>query len=338
MKFSVILANYNGERYLAEAIESVLHQTYSDFEFIIVDDGSTDTSKEIIEKYKSDRRIYFLNQRENQGQANAFNLGIQKAECEIVCFIDSDDLWMPNKLKSLDYLVKISGNVAFYQSNLFFIQDDVKTDELFRPILTGGNIYQETLRTRRIPLFVPTSGLSFVRAVLRKIGPIPEQFRTCADGYLTRTAMCFGSVSNLSAALGYYRIHENNCTFNNPDYDEYIYKNRLLIPALNNFYEKNNLELKLMSFRGLFIFPLDSLKDQKESKSYHYLKAIKAMCLHKWIPMLKTLTIFISNLSIYEIVRIFWQSFLGILNTYLSKPILKIFSTMKVQNAAGEKS
>ena len=93
---SVILCNYNYGRFIAEGIDSVLNQTYSNFELIIVDDGSTDNSREVISAYK-DPRIKTVFQ-ENQGQAAAFNTGFSEARGDLVAFLDSDDIWKPEKL------------------------------------------------------------------------------------------------------------------------------------------------------------------------------------------------------------------------------------------------
>jgi glycosyltransferase involved in cell wall biosynthesis len=99
---SVIIPVYNGERYLAEAIESVLAQTYRPIEVIVVNDGSTDGSADIAQSYKI-RYIY----QPNQGVAVARNAGIAAARGDLIAFLDQDDLWAPNKLSvQVDYLLK----------------------------------------------------------------------------------------------------------------------------------------------------------------------------------------------------------------------------------------
>ena len=97
-KVSVILANYNEEKYIAEAIESVINQTYTNWELIIVDDASTDRSQEIINRYR-DTRIKTEFCKKNQHVAYASNLGIDMATGEYIAKIDSDDIWEPEKLE-----------------------------------------------------------------------------------------------------------------------------------------------------------------------------------------------------------------------------------------------
>lgn len=94
-KVSVIIPTYNRAHFIAQAVESVLMQTYQDFELIIIDDGSTDNTKEVLESYR-DRLHYFY--QENQGRSVARNRGIELAKGEYIAFLDSDDLWLPNKL------------------------------------------------------------------------------------------------------------------------------------------------------------------------------------------------------------------------------------------------
>ncbi len=95
---SIIMAVYNGEKYLAEAIESVLNQTDSNFELIIVDDGSTDQTAQTIQKYLS-QKVYSFWQ-PNQGQAAALNYGLKFAHHPYISFLDADDIYISTKLAS----------------------------------------------------------------------------------------------------------------------------------------------------------------------------------------------------------------------------------------------
>lgn len=102
---SVIMPAYNSEEYIRESIESVLVQTYSNWELLIVDDGSTDKTASIVQEYK-DIRIHYLHQ-SNCGVAAARNHGIREARGRYVAFLDSDDLWLPDKLnRQLQFMKK----------------------------------------------------------------------------------------------------------------------------------------------------------------------------------------------------------------------------------------
>jgi glycosyltransferase involved in cell wall biosynthesis len=97
---SVIMPSYNHQAYIHEAIESVLKQSFDDFELIIIDDASKDRSKEIIQAYEEkDDRIWAIYHRENQGIAKTVNEGLERAEGKFIALFSSDDLWRENKLK-----------------------------------------------------------------------------------------------------------------------------------------------------------------------------------------------------------------------------------------------
>ena len=100
---SIVTPVYNSENYIEETIKSVLEQSYTDWEWILVDDGSADRSAEIIEQY-NDSRIRLIRQK-NKGAAAARNRGIEAAKGRYIAFLDADDIWDPNKLtNSLQYM------------------------------------------------------------------------------------------------------------------------------------------------------------------------------------------------------------------------------------------
>lgn len=103
---SVVVPTYNRASLLKQAIDSVLEQTYTTWELLIIDDGSTDDTREIIAKYESDARIKYFVQR-NRGQAAARNVGIDKARGEFIAFLDSDNRWITDKLEQqINYLTR----------------------------------------------------------------------------------------------------------------------------------------------------------------------------------------------------------------------------------------
>src|SRR5690606_8126065 len=96
-RFSVIIPLYNKENFVAATIDSVLAQSFSDFELIVVDDGSSDNSGQIVQSY-TDKRITYI-RTENRGVSSARNLGIEKASADYITFLDADDLWKPDFLQ-----------------------------------------------------------------------------------------------------------------------------------------------------------------------------------------------------------------------------------------------
>jgi glycosyltransferase involved in cell wall biosynthesis len=113
MVFSIIIPTYNRANLLSKAIESVIEQTYTNWELIIVDDGSTDHTKELVENYsKKDNRFRYVYQ-ENAERSTARNNGIKNANGEYICFLDSDDYFLTNRLQSLYESIKDS-NIVYY--------------------------------------------------------------------------------------------------------------------------------------------------------------------------------------------------------------------------------
>ena len=96
---SIIMPSYNTASYIAESIKSVQSQSYPDWELLIVDDCSTDTTDKVVERFLSDNRIRYLKNEKNSGSAYSRNYALRNARGKWIAFLDSDDLWMPNKLK-----------------------------------------------------------------------------------------------------------------------------------------------------------------------------------------------------------------------------------------------
>ena len=97
-RVSIITPTYNRARFIGEAVESVLDQTMSDWELVIVDDGSTDDTRQVLERYLADSRIHYYYQK-NKGQSAARNLALENARAEFIGFLDSDDIWYEDKLE-----------------------------------------------------------------------------------------------------------------------------------------------------------------------------------------------------------------------------------------------
>ena len=112
MKFSIVTPLYNKEAFIADTIQSVLSQTYTDFEFIIINDSSRDRSLEIANSFKDERIRVFT--KPNGGVSAARNYGISKAQGDIICFLDADDLWKPQYLESLNTSVESNPDISFF--------------------------------------------------------------------------------------------------------------------------------------------------------------------------------------------------------------------------------
>jgi len=142
---SVIVATYNRANFIDRAIKSILNQIYQDFEIIIVDDGSSDNTEEIIKGYK-DKRIIYIKHKKNQGISTARNTGIKRAKGEYIAFLDSDDEWFPEKLeRQVVLLQNESSEVGVVYSDLRYIDENGKDmNKLLNP-RKEGYIYKDLL-------------------------------------------------------------------------------------------------------------------------------------------------------------------------------------------------
>jgi glycosyltransferase involved in cell wall biosynthesis len=214
---SVVIDNYNYERFLGPAIESALSQTYPYTEIVVVDDGSTDNSQNVIESYRG-RVIPVL--KENGGQASAFNAGVARATGEIICFLDSDDLWYPEKVAQV---VKTFGPISSDKPILVHHFLDILDESNGKaPIKVIGNkhsspcnLYEDAKRHRYIPYIAgPTSSISINRSLVSALFPLPERsIRTSADDFIVFTASIIGEVHSVDSVLGQYRVHGSNYWF-----------------------------------------------------------------------------------------------------------------------------
>jgi glycosyltransferase involved in cell wall biosynthesis len=165
---SVIVPTYNRAKILPRSIESVLKQTYKNLEVIIVNDASTDTTEKITKRFiKQDKRIIYKKHIKNRGGAAARNTGIKIAKGKYVAFLDSDDEWMPTKIKKqLDLFSKIPDSFGLVSCYYTIFDHRLKRKRVYKK-LGRGDLYSFFLRG-----FCPsTTSLVLVKKeVFKKIG------------------------------------------------------------------------------------------------------------------------------------------------------------------------
>lgn len=212
---SVLINNYNYACYLATAIESALNQTYSPIEVIVVDDGSTDDSHQVIAAY-GNRIIPIL--KANGGQASALNAGFAISQGTIVCLLDADDVWMPTKVEQVVKAAVSNPNTSvIYHPVQNIDQMGQAFGQSWPPYkVIRGNISKQVVHTGGWWPFPPSTGLSFTRTFLKQVMAIPEaEYRICADTYLADLSPFFGDVVGIDQPLSHFRIHQAN-NWSNP--------------------------------------------------------------------------------------------------------------------------
>jgi len=209
---SVVMPVYNREKYVAHAIESILGQTFTDFELIIVDDGSRDRSPEIIREYeRRDDRVRFLRQGCNMGVASARNCGIDDAGGEFLAFMDSDDVSLPTRLEQQLHFLKQHPEIGAVGLRSKMLNHDMTVQV---GIKAGRRLHAPivlSLFTGVVALVM--GGLMIRSQPLRAVGGFTDGFRDGeeeADLFvrlLVQTRMRF---ANLSEILYVQRLHDSN--------------------------------------------------------------------------------------------------------------------------------
>jgi glycosyltransferase involved in cell wall biosynthesis len=144
---SIIIPTYNRRQLIARSIKSVLNQTYQNFELIIVDDGSTDGTEEVVAAF-NDQRIRYVRREENKGEAAARNMGIKAARCDYIAYQDSDDEWLPEKLaRQMKLLEDASPQVGVIYTGFWKAENRRKTYIPFSWVnQKNGDIHKELLK------------------------------------------------------------------------------------------------------------------------------------------------------------------------------------------------
>jgi len=209
-KVSVIIPTYNSAQFITETLESVFAQTYKDYEVIVVDDGSTDNTKEVLKPYMSKIRYIY---KENGGPASARNVGIKNAQGEYIAFLDSDDLWLPEKLEKQVEYFKSDPDVALVFSDCISFGDE----ELIRKRKRKykGDVFLHLLREN----FIPTLTVIAKKKCFDEVGYFDtDKSLISSEDYdmWLRIARSF-KVGYIEEPLAKRRINRKSLSFSNID-------------------------------------------------------------------------------------------------------------------------
>jgi len=199
-KVSVIIPTYNYAHFLPEAIQSVLAQTFQDFELFVVDDGSTDNTREVVAGFG--RRVNYIYQK-NKGYSAARNVGIRLSQGEVVAFLDADDTWLPEKLEVQVAYLDNHPEVGIVYSHFLVVDRDGNV--LPQPERThySGMIFERLL----LGNFIGMPTVAVRRECFAGIGPFDESLRTTADWELWLRLTRKNRVGYMDQPLAKYRLH-----------------------------------------------------------------------------------------------------------------------------------
>jgi len=210
-KVTVLMSVYNGAKYIREAIDSILNQTFKDFEFLIIDDGSTDSSAEIIRSY-SDPRIRLIQNEKNIGLTRSLNNCVKLARGEYIARQDADDISFPHRLERQVRFLDEHENVGVVSSSIVKINEGGEEIGTWR-LSTDNDVIKQNLM-RDINQFSHPSSM-FRKKCAERVGAYREQLKASEDYDLwLRIAEEF-EVSNIKEPLCKYRVRPDSISIKN---------------------------------------------------------------------------------------------------------------------------
>ena len=206
---SVIIPIYQRAHLVSQTIESVLAQTYTDYEIIVVNDGSTDNTKEVLACFGN--KITTIHQ-ENKGVSAARNTGINAAKGLYIAFLDSDDLWQPNKLEKQLAFFESNPKIGLVYSDAFFFNEKGVLPDKWTSVYPPPPVWQFLALFGRN--FILTSTVVVRRECLDEVGLFDETLKSCEDYDLWLRIIEKFPIYFLNEPLGYYRQSANSLDSN----------------------------------------------------------------------------------------------------------------------------
>ena len=288
-KISVIMSVYNGEKYLREAIDSILNQTFKDFEFIIINDGSIDKSLEIIQSYNDDR-IKIVNQG-NTGLAKALNNGIAISKSDFIARMDADDIAYPERIQKQyefllgnpDYII-VGSNAKIIDKAGYFVRDSnlSTTDEEMKGMLPST------------PFIHPS--VMFRKNIFYKAGQYPEYMLKAQDVVLFNSMTKYGKFANIPEHLMQYRIVPTANTARAGTISERF--NKILSKAI----EHN----KISDDDFAYLKTITSNRNSKERSANYHLYLAKKYLWNNYQPKLARINLIKSLNNKFNLICLFY--------------------------------
>jgi glycosyltransferase involved in cell wall biosynthesis len=222
---SIIIPTYNRRQLIARSIKSVLNQTYRDFELIIVDDGSTDDTSEVVAGF-NDERIRYIRCEENRGEAAARNMGIKVARCVYIAYQDSDDEWLPEKLaRQMELLEDAPPQLGVIYTGFWKTENHRRIYIPFSWVnQKNGDIHQELLKGN----FIGSPVVLIKKECFDRVGLFDERLRNLVDWEMwLRISKCY-HFKYINEPLVIAHYHSDNVSSNH----------RAFIEALESVLEK----------------------------------------------------------------------------------------------------
>ena len=262
---SIIINCHNASNYILESINSVLKQSYSNWELIIYDNNSKDKTYSIIKKFKKNYKIKYYKSKVFLNLYHARNLAVKKSKGEFIAFLDADDWWTKDKLKrQVDFLSK-NKNINIIYSNLYLFNEKNNKKKIFSADnLYNGKITQELLDEFKMPILT-----TLIRKNIFKKHKFEKNYNIIGDFDFFIKVSLNEKVLSIQEPLAYYRIHSSSMSTRRLD---------LNISELENWinYNKSKKEFKCFNFSAIY-YKIKTLKIKYNLLSGYRVKAFKEL-------------------------------------------------------------
>jgi len=260
-KVTVLMSIYNGERYLCEAIDSILGQGFEDFEFLIVNDGSSDRTDEILESYQ-DNRIKIINNDRNMGLTRSLNKGLEIARGKYIARMDADDISAPGRLEEEVKFLDKDSKTGLVGSWHEIIDENNRVIGTCQGAVSDAEIKRELMETHPFC----HSSVMFKKECIDKIGPYREEFRFAQDYDLWLRISEKYKVANIPAFLCQWRVNLNSLTIQNKR--EQIQYAELAKELAMERKRQNKDRLEISEKRGEIVNYINSFKTKNDISNW----------------------------------------------------------------------
>ena len=325
-KFSIIVPIYNMENYLEQCISSVINQEYTDYELILVNDCSTDSSLEICEKYAEQyTNIKIVNQSINRGVSAARNIGIEIASGEYILFIDSDDFVVSNYLSTINGFVEEKNVELLTFGHKDYMDNVEKSPQIFSSNMNYVVSCNEKEAWNKLLLntfFASSWNKLFLKKILLQYNIRFDETCVCYEDYLFNMEYCkhINTFFSIKEPLYYYRQFNNVNHVNKRNWGTFLYISNRVAESTNDFIKIKGTKENLSNIRRFtyqaYIVELQSVCYSEQSFEEKIMEVLKNRLFQESLssitPRGKKLFLlsFFSKLHLYRLAKIIINSLL----------------------------
>lgn len=268
---SIVMNCFNGEAFLKQSIDSVLIQSYTNWEIIFYDNASTDNSKKIVQSYNDTRIKYFFNKK-NIKLGSARNIALSKCNGDYIAFLDVDDIWLVDKLKlQLELFLKKPDLGLVYSDSLWFNENSkIEKKSLDKNSKIRGFCFRELLNNYKLTM---SSVVLNKKALIQQSTFFDERFQLLEESDLFKRIAYDWEIDFVDEPLVKWRIHDKSTTWNN--YSEIYLEGMLMLEKYSKLYDDFNLTYfkEIKKYKAI-LYRRKAISLWSERKNFEAIKTI----------------------------------------------------------------